>query len=92
MIFDYCRLGYEATKALSTAPRVVKTPLGLEHEGSTVSDNVAIIPILRAGLAMTDGILELMPNAAVYHIGKSIKDVSHNSNVDDITMLAYIYY
>jgi uracil phosphoribosyltransferase len=49
---------------------MVMTPLGMEHEGKKVADNVAIIPILRAGLAMTDGILELMPNAAVYHIGE----------------------
>ena len=49
---------------------MVMTPLGMEHEGKKVADNIAIIPILRAGLAMTDGILELMPNAAVYHIGE----------------------
>jgi uracil phosphoribosyltransferase len=49
---------------------MVTTPLGMEYEGKKVADNVAIIPILRAGLAMTDGILELMPNAAVYHIGE----------------------
>ena len=63
-------IGYEATKVLSTAPVTVMTPLGMEHEGKKVADNIAIIPILRAGLAMTDGILELMPNAAVYHIGE----------------------
>ena len=62
--------GYEATRLLSTAPVMVTTPLGMEYEGKKVADNVAIIPILRAGLAMTDGILELMPNAAVYHIGE----------------------
>jgi len=37
--------------------------------GSKVGDKVAIIPILRAGLSMADGMLELMPKAEVHHIG-----------------------
>lgn len=47
----------------------MNTPLGVDFEGATLSDNIAIIPILRAGLAMADGMLELIPDAAVYHIG-----------------------
>lgn len=37
--------------------------------GSRIDARVAIIPILRAGLGMSDAMLELLPNAAVHHIG-----------------------
>jgi uracil phosphoribosyltransferase len=43
--------------------------MNVDFEGSKVGESVAIIPILRAGLAMADGMLELMPKSAVYHIG-----------------------
>lgn len=64
-------LGYEATRNLGTTKDVVTTPLGTDFEGTKLASNVAIIPILRAGLAMSDGMLELVPNAAVHHIGTS---------------------
>jgi uracil phosphoribosyltransferase len=62
-------LGFEATRNLSVVSRNITTPMGIEYEGSRIADTVAIIPILRAGLSMADGMLELMPNAAVHHIG-----------------------
>ena len=46
----------------------VTTPMG-SADAAHVADKVAIIPILRAGLGMSDAMLELMPNAAVHHIG-----------------------
>ena len=62
-------LGYEITRELALAPRVVKTPLA-EYEGRMISGKkLAIVPILRAGLCMADGLLELVPNARVGHIG-----------------------
>lgn len=59
---------YEATKNLNIKDREVTTPL-LTTTGKELSDKVAIVPILRAGLGMTDGILDLMPTAKVGHIG-----------------------
>jgi uracil phosphoribosyltransferase len=44
-------LGYEATRDLNTAPVEVKTPMGVVHTGAKVAQNVAIIPILRAGVS-----------------------------------------
>ena len=41
----------------------------VEAEGHKLSQSVALIPILRAGLGMTDGMLDLLPKAAVHHIG-----------------------
>ena len=62
-------LGYEITRDLALAPRQVTTPLA-EHEGRMISGKkLAIVPILRAGLGMADGLLELVPNARVGHIG-----------------------
>lgn len=37
--------------------------------GQKIADKVALIPILRSGLGMTDGMLELLPKASVHHIG-----------------------
>lgn len=61
-------LGFEATRGLHLAEHEVSTPYGQYH-GAKLSDKVAIIPILRAGLGMSDSMLELLPNAAVHHIG-----------------------
>lgn len=62
-------LGFEATRSLGVSSKTIKTPMG-DFDGVKIQDNVAIIPILRAGLSMADGMLELLPNAAVHHIGK----------------------
>ena len=62
-------LGYEATRGLKTVPLPVETPMGIKHEGLELAHTQCIIPILRAGLAMGDGMMELLPDAAVHHIG-----------------------
>mmetsp|Transcript_14902 Transcript_14902/g.16129 ORF Transcript_14902/g.16129 Transcript_14902/m.16129 type:complete len:236 (-) Transcript_14902:137-844(-) len=62
-------LGYEATRDLKVASEVVSTPMDLEFTGSKLGEKVAIIPILRAGLGMSEGMLELIPQASVHHIG-----------------------
>lgn len=59
---------YEATKNLKLQDKEVTTPL-MTTIGKELQDRLAIIPILRAGLGMTDGILDLMPTAKVGHIG-----------------------
>eukprot|EP00934_Nitzschia_sp_Nitz4_P004204 Nitzschia sp. Nitz4//scaffold49_size126201//23612//24619//NITZ4_003631-RA/size126201-augustus-gene-0.1-mRNA-1//1//CDS//3329553116//4194//frame0 len=76
-------LGYEATKDLNTRPIPVSVDVGKEGaatgnndndhlmdcKGHKIADKIALIPILRSGLGMTTGMLELLPTAAVYHIG-----------------------
>ena len=59
---------YEATKNLKLQDKEVTTPL-MTTTGCELQDRLAIVPILRAGLGMTDGILDLMPTAKVGHIG-----------------------
>ncbi len=61
-------LAQEATGDLLTEGGVVTTPLG-QAATRTLADVVGIVPILRAGLGMADGILELIPDAEVWHIG-----------------------
>lgn len=61
-------LAYEATSDLQTVPRQVETPLA-SFEGQELKANIGLVPILRAGLGMVEGIWELMPSAEVWHIG-----------------------
>ena len=62
-------LCYEATKDLSTEPTVINTPLE-EMTGQQVSGKkVGVVPILRAGLGMLDGVMQLLPVARVGFIG-----------------------
>ena len=61
-------LGYEATSALSTKTVDISTPM-TTTTGQKLSTDVALIPIMRAGLGMVDAMLELLPNSDVYHIG-----------------------
>lgn len=59
---------YEATKNLKLNTIDVTTPL-MTTKGSALADKLAIVPILRAGLGMVDGILDLVPTAKVGHVG-----------------------
>ncbi|MEM7754407.1 MAG: uracil phosphoribosyltransferase [Planctomycetota bacterium] len=59
---------YEATRSFHTEPVEVMTPIE-KTTGSRLAATVTLVPVLRAGLGMTDGILELMPEARVGHLG-----------------------
>ena len=61
-------LAYEATADLAVTPRAVQTPLA-EMTGYELKESIGLVPILRAGLGMVEGIWELLPNAEVWHIG-----------------------
>jgi len=60
---------YEITRNLSLEPVEVETPITRTTAYSLSGKKMAIIPILRAGLGMVDGILQLIPNAKVGHVG-----------------------
>ena len=62
-------LGYEITRGLTTTETKVETPLGTSLGYKTSQKDLVIVPILRAGLGMADGLLELVPGATVGHIG-----------------------
>jgi len=61
-------MAYEITRDQTTRPVEVETPLGMA-EGAVLESDITLIPILRAGLGMADGILRLIPQARVGHIG-----------------------
>jgi uracil phosphoribosyltransferase len=61
-------LAYEATADLQTVPRDVETPLA-KMTGMDLKEKIGLVPILRAGLGMVEGIWELMPSSEVWHIG-----------------------
>ncbi len=61
-------LAYEATLDLATAPVEVTTPM-CSTTGEDLRDKIGLVPILRAGLGMVEGVWQLMPSAEVWHIG-----------------------
>ncbi|HJX40286.1 MAG TPA: uracil phosphoribosyltransferase, partial [Anaerolineales bacterium] len=61
-------MAYEATRDLATASVRVRTPLE-ETDGQNLAEKIGLVPILRAGLGMVEGVWELMPTAEVWHIG-----------------------
>jgi uracil phosphoribosyltransferase len=61
-------IAYEATADLATEEVAVTTPLG-PTTGRHLRERVGLVPILRAGLGMVEGIWNLMPNTEVWHIG-----------------------
>lgn len=61
-------LTYEATADLALKPKSVETPLS-PIQGAELKENIGLVPILRAGLGMVEGVWELMPSAQVWHIG-----------------------
>ena len=62
-------LCYEALKDAKTNKVKVKTPITETTCEIVDENNYAFVPILRAGLGMVDGVLKLMPNAKIGHIG-----------------------
>ena len=62
-------LAYEVTRDLQTEEVEIETPIAKMKTGKVREDNYAVIPILRAGLGMVHGIIDVMPNAKVGHIG-----------------------
>ncbi len=62
-------MGYEITRHVPLTKRKIETPLGGMKAPVLAGRKPAIVPILRAGLGMADGLVELMPSARLGHIG-----------------------
>ena len=61
-------LAYEATSDLKLSPENVITPMGAAT-GRRLQQKIGLVPILRAGLGLVEGIWEMMPHAEVWHMG-----------------------
>ncbi len=62
-------MGYEITRQLPMTKEKIHTPICEMDAPVLEGKKAAIVPILRAGLGMADGLMELMPSARVGHIG-----------------------
>ena len=62
-------LAYEATRDLPLTTKVVETPLCKAELPTLAGKKIAVVPILRAGLGLVDGVLRMVPSARVAHIG-----------------------
>lgn len=69
-------MGYEATRHLKLDECEIETPI-TKTTGKFVTDSIAIVPILRAGLGMVDAIKSLIPTARIGHIGLYRDHVTH---------------
>ena len=69
-------MGYEVTRSLPLATRRIHTPLTEMDAPVIAGKKLAIVPVLRAGIGMADGLQELIPSARVGHIGL-YRDESH---------------
>jgi uracil phosphoribosyltransferase len=74
-------LAYEATLDLKTSPIEVQTPLAVTT-GSQLKVKIGLVPILRSGLGMVEGVWEILSSAEVWHIGlyrdeKTLKPVQY---------------
>ena len=75
-------LCYEALKDVKLDKVTIETPLEKYETGKLNEDNYAFIPILRAGMGLLDGVISVVPNAKIGHIGmyreeKTFKPVNY---------------
>ncbi len=70
-------MGYEAMRDLPVEDVEIKTPITTRKLPMLTGKKLAIVPILRAGLGMVNGLLALVPSAKVGHIGLYRDEVTH---------------
>ena len=70
-------MGFEATRNLALEEVEIETPMCKTKVNMLKGEDIAIVPILRAGLGFVDGMLELVPNAKVGHVGLYRDPSSH---------------
>ncbi|KAI9030732.1 uracil phosphoribosyltransferase-domain-containing protein [Phycomyces nitens] len=86
-------LGYEASANLVTVSKKSLMSPYEAYESTELKERIALVPVLRSGLGLVDGFLELFPDAPVFHLGLFREKVSlqpveyynklpHNPNVD----------
>lgn len=70
-------MGYEVTRDFETKPTTVETPICMGTFPMLSRNFFTIVPILRAGIGMVDGLLQVMPFAHVGHIGLYRDEATH---------------
>ncbi len=69
--------GYEALRNINTYDAEITTPIEKTIQPLVDTNGLCFVPILRAGLGMVDGMLELVPNAKVGHLGLYRNEETH---------------
>jgi len=62
-------MGYEITRDLPLTTQLIETPMQSMEAPVIAGRKLAVVPVLRAGIGMSDGLLDLVPSARVGHIG-----------------------
>ena len=70
-------LAYEATKNLSLKDAEVQTPISTAQVKTVEVTNIVLVPVIRAGLGMVEGMLKLIPNARVGYVGMERDHETH---------------
>jgi uracil phosphoribosyltransferase len=86
---------WEATQDLPVEPYQVTTPLA-ECSAQRLTQRIGLVPILRAGLGMADAIVELIPEAQVWHLGlyrdhKTLKPITYYNKLSAHAQLDLCY-
>ena len=68
---------YEAMKDFETVDREIETPIKKTVKPFIEEDKIVIVPILRAGIGMQEGVSAVLPGARVHHIGMRRDEVTH---------------
>jgi uracil phosphoribosyltransferase len=81
-------MGYEVTRSMPLKEIEIETPLGMSKANIISGKKLGLIPILRAGLGMVEGMLNLLPMAKVGHLGlfrdpDSLKPVKYYCKLPD---------
>ncbi len=74
---------YEATRDLPLTTRHIETPICAMEAPTLAGKKIAVVPILRAGLGLVDGVLRMVPSARVGHIGMFR---------DEETLIPHVYF
>lgn len=70
-------MGYEVTRALALKTRRIRTPMQMMDAPELDGPLPIVVPILRAGLGMTEGLVELIPDCSIGHIGVYRDEKTH---------------
>ncbi len=88
-------MGYEITRDLPMTTKSIETPLQAMEAPVIAGRKLAIVPVLRAGIGMSDGLLDLVPSARVGHIGvyrdpDSLQPVEYLVRLPDLNERTFI--
>jgi uracil phosphoribosyltransferase len=88
-------MGYEITRDLPLTTKQIETPLAAMDAPVIAGKKLVVVPVLRAGIGMSDGLLDLIPSARVGHVGvyrdpATLKPVEYLVRLPDLAERSFI--